>query len=332
MSVEILPQSDNVEPRYDMPVEEVRALSEEFIEQSATPEMLKQKFGCYIVSGKDPYSNLARCVEKEVFYETFNNTAELMDQEYGPYEEHSTFFVVMDHNNVQPVGVMRVIENSDKGLKSLVDLPHTQARSNEGRVLTAETVYDAYGIDPNKCIDIATLAILKEWRGGREGRIPSLLLYRSLYLTVLRDRSAFTHAVSIMDIKAKKGLDSMHMPFRPILESEPFSYLDDSGAQGSLSQAIIAENHTFYPTLDGFQQEYDERATELEETKEDLKRLELTEVTEQATSLVEAIEKQINKYRLLALGMRLLMDGEDDVTGANIDLLLAPEIIEGQLP
>src|SRR4051812_3155607 len=110
-------------PRYDMSAEEAYELCSEFLRvQEHRPDT---QFGCYMIGNSSKYSNLGRYVESNVFLKSFGNTPNVMESEYGPYEQASNFFVVIDQETEKPVGVMRVIENSDAGLKSLVDLKRT---------------------------------------------------------------------------------------------------------------------------------------------------------------------------------------------------------------
>jgi hypothetical protein len=325
MSAEVLTGSRDFEPRYDMTYEEVLAMTESFLEERSSPEQLVHPIGCYEIDGNDPYSNICRWLETEVFDETFKNDAARMQKEYGRYEHASTFFLATDHATSQPIGTMRIIKHSDAGLKTLVDLPHTPARSMEGQVITPELVYGQYGIDPKKCVDIATAAVLKDWRDG----MTHLLLYRSLYLAVLSNKSHYSHIVSIMDTDAKRGLDSMHMPFRTILGSKPFSYLDDTDEKGSLSQAIIAPNHTFYPTVDYWQEQLDNEASTMEEFIGIAN--EIGDTSDDFKQSIEDITKQAQKLRVRALGMRLLKDGRDQATGLDIDAWLDPRIVTGKV-
>jgi hypothetical protein len=328
-----LATKETLSPRYNLSDEELRALSSDFIEMQSTPELLSMPVGCYIVSGTDPYSNVARNLEKEVFFEYFKNDDKRMQQEYGAYEDSSTFFVVMDHADRVPVGVMRVIEHSPAGLKTLVDLPSTSARSGRGRKIFPAHVYEEYDIDPEKCVDIATLAITKEWRGDRKAKLPSLLLYRALYLSVLRDTQKFTHTISIMDMEAKKALDVLRMPFKPIFNSDPFQYLDDSDGQASKSQAIIAKNSEFYPAVEQGKNDYERRADALVYASLLLKDALPSSSDDGVKKDRESHrELRIAKYRTLVLGMGLLMNGKATVgeNEINIDQMLCPQLIHSQ--
>jgi hypothetical protein len=223
-------------PAYDLAAEEVRSLCGDFLE---TPEIdvPEGKFGCYVIGTDSPYSNLGRYVEAKVFDETFSNSAELMEEEYGPYDESSEFYTVIDQEEKMPVGVMRIIKNSEAGLKSLEDLKAL------GLGFTKEEVLKGYGIDEDACVDVATLAVEQDYRGHKTGYLPSLLMYRTLYNQILSNPD-YTHTVNIIDKKAEKSLSTLHFPFAPVFDSDYFSYLDSAE-----SRVLLAQNSLFHPQL-----------------------------------------------------------------------------------
>jgi hypothetical protein len=219
--------------KYDLPKKQVNDLCKAFL----TKSNLKTHFGCYLIEGTDKYSDLARYVEAKVFDETFKNDAATMLAEYGPYDRFSTFFVVIDHKGKMPVGALRVIKPSNRGLKSLVDLKTTPLK------ITAADIYKTYKIKPSECVDLATIAVEKQYRGRTYNFIPSLLLYRALYSQVLQDPS-YLQVVSIVDKKPFELLLSLGMPFTPILNSKPFSYLSSD-----ISYAVCAYTADFLPSV-----------------------------------------------------------------------------------
>jgi hypothetical protein len=230
-------------PRYDMTPDEAKLMCSEFLaSREARPVT---QFGCYIIPHDETYSNLGRFVEGTVFGETFNNSPEVMEQEYGAYENASTFYLVVDHDNSLPVGVMRVIENSDAGLKTLNDIEREDTLNIKKREVEA-----AYSIDPDRCIDLATLAVLPEYRGSNANYIPSMLTYRTLYLNVLSNPN-YDHVVAIIDERAERNLQNLKFPFRRIFDSEGFSYLDSPK-----SYALYAPNDAFYPQVNFWAQRY----------------------------------------------------------------------------
>jgi hypothetical protein len=220
--------------RYDMDALEANRMCTDFLDR--TQDTVKEsRLGCYKFESSSKEANLGRYVESTVFYETFGNDPILMDQEYGPYEHSSDFYVVVDHEEKMPVGVMRIIKNSGAGLKSLNDIKDTPLE------FTDEDVCAAYGIDKDRCIDIATLAIVPEYRGPKAEGIPSLLMYRTLFLNVLNNPD-YTHVVTIIDEKAERNLRTFKFPFEPVFDSDYFSYLDSAR-----SRLLMAQNDQFYP-------------------------------------------------------------------------------------
>ncbi len=223
-------------PNYSLTELEARALCTSFLEQagSGKPE---QRFGCYIIPGSDQYSDLGRYVESTVFYDTFGNRPDLMSKEYEAYDPASEFYVVVDHEEELPVGVMRVIGNSEAGLKSLEDLEKLPLGFNKGDVI------QGYGLDLDRCVDVATLAVLKSHRNLEYDFIPSKLTYRTLFLKVLNNPD-YDHTVAIIDKKAEKNLKLLKFPFSSMFDSGYFDYLDSEA-----STALIAKNSMFVPQL-----------------------------------------------------------------------------------
>jgi hypothetical protein len=281
VSFEVLDDTENFQPRYDISPEEVEGLCAEFL--SNREVKAESQFGCYQISGTDRFSNMGRFIERVVFEEEFNNTDDIMQEEYGPYEENSTFLVVVDHEKSMPIGVLRVIEHSDDtSIKSLVDLEKSPLQ------ISPELFYEAYGTTPEKCVEAGTIAVLENYRGSKANYLPTLLMLRSLYISVISD-PRFEYIVNIIDLKAEKRLRDLKLPFRPILDTEPFSYLGST-----LSRAVYAKSAEFYPQVNYWQKKYEQ----------------------------ESQEEQDSRKALLAAGMKALKDGDF------IDEMLAPEIID----
>ena len=181
--------------RYDMKPEEAQMLCREFLNSPET-QAPDGKYGCFVIGADSNFSNLGRFVESTVFNETFDNTNELMHEEYSPYDQTSDFYVVVDQEAELPVGVMRIIKDSAAGFKSLDDLEKVKVG------FTKEDVYQGYGVNPEKCADITTLAVLSDYRGSKAAYVPSLLMYRTLYLQILSNPE-FDHGgwVVLRDIR-----------------------------------------------------------------------------------------------------------------------------------
>jgi len=213
---------------------EVRELGTEFL---ASHEIPGQRFSCHTIDSVDRYSRLGRAVEGTVFFQEFKDTPQKMAKHYDRYEPASTFFVVMDQQNAMPVGAMRIIGNSEAGLKCFVDLPKTPLAS----VTSQEEICDAYGIVPDRCVDLATLAVLAEYRGADDKA--RQLLFRSLYLNVITNPD-IDHMITIIDAKAQRGLWALRFPFHRVLDTEGFKF---SGSKESFF--MYAKNSEFDPQI-----------------------------------------------------------------------------------
>jgi len=234
-------------PRYNLTSEEAHLLCHEFLaDQDIKPN---GQFGCYLIKGNARFSNLGRFVEGSVFLETFGNSPDKMTEEYGLYEDASELFVVVDQDSEMPIGVLRTIRNSSAGLKSLIDLKDTPLH------LDANEVSNRLGINPDRCIDVGTLAILPEFRARVGNILPSLLLYRTLYLQYLSNPD-YDHVVTIIDKDAEKNLYRLSFPFKPI-DERYFNYLDSKE-----SRVLYGVNTEFYPSVSKRQKELQKEAEE----------------------------------------------------------------------
>ncbi len=120
-----------------------------------------KKFGMYIIKGDDEVSQIARSLEAEVFGEFFNNDPDLMAREYGPYEDASLFILVVDQESKKAAGLIRIIENSEVGFKSVVDLPRYW-HGPDGRPVELNKLAEENNLsdrNPETTWDIATLAV-----------------------------------------------------------------------------------------------------------------------------------------------------------------------------
>ena len=213
---ELAPQKQRpATARYELRGNVAADLSEQLL--TLHPPTSSHRFVCYSLSGTGRFADLGRTVELDVFGAVFGSDRAEMDREYGPYEDASRFFVVMDQRRRQPAGVLRVIGNSAIGLKTLNDIAGEPLR------ISPAEVQEQHGIaDLDRCWDVGTLAVLPEYR-RIGGRTVSLLLYRALYLHARRQE--VEHVVTIMDGHAHRVLLALGVPFVPICGSEPFDYM-----------------------------------------------------------------------------------------------------------
>jgi hypothetical protein len=177
-------------------------------------------FGLYLLSSDDPGAELARSVERQVFYDFFGNTPELLAAEYARYEEATFFLCVVDHLRRLPAGMIRIIRPSATGFKTLSDLEHVWGQP-------APAVFDRSGIDLRETTtwDFATLAVSPEYRGPATAGLVSLALYQGSNVAAVH--LGIEWAIAVLDLVALDLIQtSFHSPFSAFDGCDPRSYLD----------------------------------------------------------------------------------------------------------
>jgi hypothetical protein len=177
-------------------------------------------FGLYVISSSDPAAELARSVEREVFFEYFGNTPAMLDEEYGRYEPSSVYLCVLDHRRGCTAGAMRLILPSSIGLKTVVDLQ--RAWDQPVAEVLART---GLALPPAQVWDIATIAVTPEYRGASTNGLISLALYQGV-IQLARHREVHW-VLAILDLVV---LDLIQQgtgrPFSTFDGIEPLRYLD----------------------------------------------------------------------------------------------------------
>jgi hypothetical protein len=182
-------------------------------------------FGLYVLDSTEPASELARTIERNVFYETFGNTPELLAAEYDPYEEASIFLCVIDHAQRAPAGMLRLVMPSSYGFKSLHDLERLWG-------LTPDELAARHGIefDLSSMFDMATLAVPPAYRGAAASGLVATALYQGLGL--IGRRFDIQWCVAILDQIVLKQINRpFARPLAPIPSTEPRRYLDSPSSQ-----------------------------------------------------------------------------------------------------
>jgi hypothetical protein len=194
----------------------LRELAESLVESSGAT----QPFGLHVIPSTDPAADLARTVEREVFGDVFGNSAELLDAEYRQYEPASIFLCVLDHRRLVPAGVMRLIVSSDHGLKSVDDIERIWGQR-------IDEVLDRTGcaLDRDRCWDIATLAVSKEYRRAAAEGLSSAALYQA---AVMIAQTCGVHwYVAVLDVRVLRLISlTMRRPFSRFDGLGPAPYLD----------------------------------------------------------------------------------------------------------
>jgi hypothetical protein len=219
--------------RYDLHVDGMRRVTARYVSAdgpSAGP------YAALVFGTDHELSNVARAVERITFEEKFGNDAATMRAEYGPYEAGSWFIAVVDRRYSMPAGVIRIIEDAGAGLKSLND-----ATTHVGA--TVERIRAHHGMDDGgRTVDVATLAVLPQYRGARSGLMVSTMLYRTLYVQF--GCEGVKHAVAMIDRAAFRNLTLIGVPMTPMVGSGPFEYL---GA--AENWALYGDFHQWGPSI-----------------------------------------------------------------------------------
>lgn len=188
------------------------------LEQRAPERAPMQPFGAYLFRGDEPEAAIGRGLEQKVFLETFGNTPEVFESEYGPYESASMFFVVMDHLLGVPAGVMRLIVPvpGRSGLKSLDDVEPEWGAPPEALIARAGLHFD-----PARTWDIATLAVDPAYRNASAQGLVSLGLYQSVVRT--SRAMGVDWLVAILDhLVLRMARVAFASPFDPYAEGRPY--------------------------------------------------------------------------------------------------------------
>lgn len=206
---------------YDMPDSERDALTQQFL---ATKKLGCNRFACFAIEGTDPFANIARQVEREVFEDSWGNDAATMKKEYGPYDEASVFFMAVDTFDMVPAGVLRMIRNSAVGLKTIVDLDDVVKSPIAPIAIPEADVMRHHGIDDlNRCWDGATAAIPRKYR--RRLAATHVQIMRIVALAAMREN--IQHFVSVLDAPVVRAArDVLGLPLAPLAGTPPFTHMD----------------------------------------------------------------------------------------------------------
>jgi hypothetical protein len=211
---------------------ELRSLTQEVIVREATAP-----FGAYIFRGEERGAELGRHVEQAVFLEAFGNTPDVFAAQYGRYEPSSIFICVVDHLRRIPAGVMRILLPSPHGFKSLNDIEPLWG-------VSAASLAERNGLalDLEKTWDIATLAILADYRGKATGGIVSMGLYQSL--TLAARRCGIEWFVAILDMPVFRMIRwRLRMIFAGYDGIAPLPYLGSAASIPAWCDVVAAERH-----------------------------------------------------------------------------------------
>jgi len=177
-------------------------------------------FGLYYVDATSEFGILGRTVELEVFWDQFGNDRELLASEYGPYDEHSIYVILVDHMKELVAGVVRIIEDSVLGLKTLHEIERT-----EGWQRTFDEIKDFHDLGYNRddLWDVAGLAVRQAWRANAGGGMVSIGLYHGVVIgALLAAKGGLLAALDdvVADIMIDFGSPWVHVCDLPPVEYE----------------------------------------------------------------------------------------------------------------
>jgi hypothetical protein len=206
---------------YDMSDPERDALTAQFL---STKKLGCGRFACFALESTDPFANIARQLEREVFEDSWGNDSAMMKKEYGPYDESSVFFMVVDTHDKVPAGVLRMIRNSSAGLKTIVDLDDSIKSPIAPTVIPVADVMRHHGIDDlDRCWDGATAAIPRRYR--RRLGATHVQIMRIVALAAMREN--IQHFVAVLDAPVVRAArDVLGLPLAPLAGTPPFTHMD----------------------------------------------------------------------------------------------------------
>lgn len=179
-------------------------------------------FALHVVGPRDDLADAARRLEAEVFFETFGNTAEMLDAEYAPFDDVSAFIVVVDRRRDRVAGMIRLTVDGHGRLKSLEDIAGEPWNIPVDQALHAAGLA---GLDTAETLDVTTLAVDPEYRSGAKGGLVSISMYAAV--TQIAKAGGFRWLVTILDVVVLDLINAMgHDGFKHYPGVEPMSYLD----------------------------------------------------------------------------------------------------------
>jgi hypothetical protein len=225
---------------------DLRAVAERVVDQSA-----RQPLGTYTFGSREPGSELGRHVEEVVFGETFGNSPDLLHEQYGPYEDASIFFCVVDHRRRLPAGVMRIILPipHGPGLRSLNNI-----ELHWGEPAASLFARNGLPYDPSAIWDVSSLAVMPEYRKGATTGLVTLALAQALAMT--SDRCRVEWGVAILHLPVFRMLHQrLHGAFQRFEGLPDRSYLGSPANVPSWAHSpswrrrLMAEDRTLYALL-----------------------------------------------------------------------------------
>jgi hypothetical protein len=180
----------------------------------------------------------ARQCEADVFLDRFDNTAEELAEEYGPYQDASVFIALLDDDGVAHAAA-RMIRPGPAGLKTINDLARDPWRIDP--VLAVRRA----GIDPATSWEAATFAVRRGMR--RRGYDAMEALFYGLAVGSLVN--GFEAVVAVIDDRVLRVFGSIGLFLNPFPGTRPGPYLGSprSSALYAFTDEILATQRRVAP-------------------------------------------------------------------------------------
>lgn len=233
MSEDYRPDDNEPGWRYSLKPEQIKqAITALLAEQ---PPKTSDRIVCYR-TGTDDLDNVARTIERQVFEKSFGNDAAVMDDIYGKYEDASDFFLSIDQYTKQPVGALRIIDDSQVESMTLEDLPESAMTKSREQIM-ADHKIDSL----DTCWDIGTVAVLPGYRTKDNGA--AIQLYRAMYVDAMKHD--VSHILAIINKRVyDKMTDYLGIPFVQLSGTDTFDY---EGSDENV--AVCGYVPDFYPKM-----------------------------------------------------------------------------------
>ncbi len=180
-----------------------------------------RNLGVHIVDGSNPLSDIARFIEWKNFEVRFKNDIGKMKEMYEPYDEASTFLIIVDYENQKPVGNIRIVKPVNDSLITIdaIVAPNSLWKSQDD---SPEKRKLEMGYDPDHTVDITTMAVMPEYSSGHSKDGASAVLYSTCVRWSLAN--GYNHWATIVDSHIYNMMQAWGEPFTPFegTDFEPF--------------------------------------------------------------------------------------------------------------
>ncbi len=167
-----------------------------------------------------------------MFLQAFGNTPEVMQQEYGPYDDRSRFVTVIDDSTGRAVGTARIILPDATGeVKTLTDVAGAPWH------LSVPDSLRAAGLSGSPVWDSATLAVHPRHRRNATGAEVTLALVHGLWRYTRL--SGVRGAVTVLDDHVLASVQELGVPWTPMVGATSQSYL---GSPASTPCLLLIES------------------------------------------------------------------------------------------